>query len=74
MHSNHNNKTMAVMPMVSGHTILSPKINLPRITVKQLTEMVNNVSNDINNSMEADEDEFTNNVKLYSNPLSNHSK
>ncbi|KAK9739776.1 BTB/POZ domain [Popillia japonica] len=57
------NRTMTVMPMVSGHTILSPKINLPRVSVRQLTELMHpNVPEEVDDNMETDEIEFADNV------------
>lgn len=57
---------MTVMPMVSGHTILSPKINLPRVSVRQLTELMHpNVPEEVDDNMETDEIEFADNVNVY---------
>lgn len=52
--------------MVSGHTILSPKINLPRVSVRQLTELMHpNVPEEVDDNMETDEIEFADNVNVY---------
>ncbi|GJQ73340.1 hypothetical protein Trydic_g13709 [Trypoxylus dichotomus] len=58
--STPSNKTMAVMPMVSGHTIWSPKVNLSRVTAKQLTDMMHASTSEpiTENEMETDEIEF----------------
>lgn len=66
--NNQTRKSMAtVMPMVSGHTILSPKVNLPRVTVRQLVDMADsNHSDEADSSHEIppDEVEYPDNVDV----------